>query len=130
MIAITKNRKLENYWNTRITRRQRAGLPLYPPDIQRNIEHPSTQLYHNYIDHQKLPPQLKPPLMQLTTNYTTMAEPVPLLMPPPPLSLLSNTKHLSMDPFWRLGDSDISIGMTEDDLRLNLQQFNPNFSIG
>ncbi|KAG9454015.1 hypothetical protein H6P81_006919 [Aristolochia fimbriata] len=27
--------EIKNYWNTRIKRRQRAGLPLYPPDIQR-----------------------------------------------------------------------------------------------
>ncbi|CAH2054055.1 unnamed protein product [Thlaspi arvense] len=25
--------EIKNYWNTRIKRRQRAGLPLYPPDI-------------------------------------------------------------------------------------------------
>lgn len=27
--------EIKNYWNTRIKRRQRAGLPLYPLDIQR-----------------------------------------------------------------------------------------------
>ncbi|XP_068669124.1 transcription factor MYB97-like [Aristolochia californica] len=27
--------EIKNYWNTRIKRRQRAGLPLYPADIQR-----------------------------------------------------------------------------------------------
>ncbi|XP_068644354.1 transcription factor MYB97 [Aristolochia californica] len=27
--------EIKNYWNTRIKRRQRAGLSLYPPDIQR-----------------------------------------------------------------------------------------------
>lgn len=26
--------EIKNYWNTRIKRRQRSGLPLYPPDIQ------------------------------------------------------------------------------------------------
>ncbi|EFJ15829.1 hypothetical protein SELMODRAFT_117411, partial [Selaginella moellendorffii] len=25
--------EIKNYWNTRIKRRQRAGLPVYPPDI-------------------------------------------------------------------------------------------------
>ncbi|XP_040985690.1 transcription factor MYB97 [Juglans microcarpa x Juglans regia] len=30
--------EIKNYWNTRVKRRQRQGLPLYPPDIQ-----PSTQ---------------------------------------------------------------------------------------
>ncbi|XP_031499702.1 transcription factor MYB101-like [Nymphaea colorata] len=28
--------EIKNYWNTRIKRRQRAGLPLYPADIQRH----------------------------------------------------------------------------------------------
>ncbi|PIA48691.1 hypothetical protein AQUCO_01400928v1 [Aquilegia coerulea] len=26
--------EIKNYWNTRIKRRQRAGLPLYPPDVR------------------------------------------------------------------------------------------------
>ncbi|WVZ78900.1 hypothetical protein U9M48_026545 [Paspalum notatum var. saurae] len=29
--------EIKNYWNTRIKRRQRAGQPLYPPDIEREI---------------------------------------------------------------------------------------------
>ncbi|CAN6200767.1 unnamed protein product [Urochloa humidicola] len=29
--------EIKNYWNTRLKRRQRAGLPLYPPDIEREI---------------------------------------------------------------------------------------------
>ncbi|KAK3134365.1 hypothetical protein QOZ80_6AG0548190 [Eleusine coracana subsp. coracana] len=29
--------EIKNYWNTRLKRRQRAGLPLYPPDIDREI---------------------------------------------------------------------------------------------
>ncbi|XP_062233908.1 transcription factor MYB36-like [Phragmites australis] len=29
--------EIKNYWNTRHKRRQRAGLPLYPPDIEREI---------------------------------------------------------------------------------------------
>ncbi|MQM02175.1 hypothetical protein Taro_034935 [Colocasia esculenta] len=34
--------EIKNYWNTRIKRRQRAGLPLYPPDIQ----HHASALHH------------------------------------------------------------------------------------
>ncbi|PKA52591.1 Transcription factor GAMYB [Apostasia shenzhenica] len=29
--------EIKNYWNTRIKRRQRAGLPLYPPEIQHQM---------------------------------------------------------------------------------------------
>ncbi|KAA8524639.1 hypothetical protein F0562_011062 [Nyssa sinensis] len=28
--------EIKNYWNTRLKRRQRAGLPIYPPDIEQN----------------------------------------------------------------------------------------------
>ncbi|KAH0469136.1 hypothetical protein IEQ34_002368 [Dendrobium chrysotoxum] len=274
--------EIKNYWNTRIKRRQRAGLPLYPPEIQRKValmnqrqglmllqsqagsknlmshfspttntlfnnvsvnnyetnyllenfdlslqsqqpqssnfsvkmEHPSTHLYYNCISHQKLPPQLTPPMIrqgndalfndltqeaqgpgelfnegtsfeQLPTSCTAMAEPLPLSMPSPPLPLPSDIKHLFMDPFCRLGDSAICIGeffynaslflrlpamkqpietminqkisnpleinpiqattmpsdkcfdwyetssgMTEDELKLDMQPFNPNFSMG
>ncbi|KAH0466496.1 hypothetical protein IEQ34_003734 [Dendrobium chrysotoxum] len=29
--------EIKNYWNTRVKRRQRAGLPLYPPEIQSQL---------------------------------------------------------------------------------------------
>ncbi|KAH0469131.1 hypothetical protein IEQ34_002363 [Dendrobium chrysotoxum] len=38
--------EIENYWNIRLRQRQRAGIPLYPLDIQRNSS--------------KVPPQLTP----------------------------------------------------------------------
>ncbi|KAG0478967.1 hypothetical protein HPP92_013686 [Vanilla planifolia] len=36
-IARRTDNEIKNYWNTRIKRRQRAGLPLYPPEIQRQL---------------------------------------------------------------------------------------------
>ncbi|KAJ7297759.1 hypothetical protein O6H91_Y037400 [Diphasiastrum complanatum] len=33
--------EIKNYWNTRIKRRQRAGLPVYPPDLQNTSLHSS-----------------------------------------------------------------------------------------
>jgi transcription factor MYB, plant len=30
--------EIKNYWNTRFKRRQRAGLPPYPPDVERQIK--------------------------------------------------------------------------------------------
>ncbi|PKU65528.1 Transcription factor GAMYB [Dendrobium catenatum] len=202
--------EIKNYWNTRIKRRQRAGLPLYPPELERKIalmnqrqgfmllqsqarsknlvsqfpptantlfnsvsannyatkyflenfdpslqsrqpqsphfnfkmeQLPSNQTYHNYISHQKLQPQLPPSLMgqgndaffdnlsqeahgsgelfnnelvlyeQLPTSCTTIMDSLPLSMPPPTLSLPSNTKYLSVDSLGRLRGSDISIGL-------------------
>ncbi|CAL9758118.1 unnamed protein product [Musa acuminata subsp. burmannicoides] len=29
--------EIKNYWNTRLKRRQRAGLPIYPPDLQEAV---------------------------------------------------------------------------------------------
>ncbi|KAL1206478.1 Transcription factor [Cardamine amara subsp. amara] len=34
--------EIKNYWNTRLKRLQRQGLPLYPPDIIPNHQLPST----------------------------------------------------------------------------------------
>uniref|UniRef100_A0A5B7BBT0 Transcription factor GAMYB n=1 Tax=Davidia involucrata TaxID=16924 RepID=A0A5B7BBT0_DAVIN len=31
--------EIKNYWNTRVKRRQRAGLPIYPPDIEQQHHH-------------------------------------------------------------------------------------------
>ncbi|MCH93681.1 transcription factor GAMYB-like [Trifolium medium] len=31
--------EIKNYWNTRIKRRHRAGLPLYPPEVLQKILH-------------------------------------------------------------------------------------------
>lgn len=38
--------EIKNYWNTRIKRRQRAGLPIYPPDICLQALHENRQSEH------------------------------------------------------------------------------------
>ncbi|KAL4354611.1 hypothetical protein GQ457_06G022080 [Hibiscus cannabinus] len=43
--------EIKNYWNTRVKRRQRQGLPLYPPDLE--------QLHT--LRHYSQPPPLLPP---------------------------------------------------------------------
>lgn len=53
--------EIKNYWNTRIKRRQRAGLPLYPPDIQlqnSNKKAPQTPAEINSVDatYERRPP--------------------------------------------------------------------------
>ncbi|CAH2069914.1 unnamed protein product [Thlaspi arvense] len=49
--------EIKNYWNTRLKRLQRQGLPLYPPDIIPNHQlhphpHPHPQQHHHH--HQQL----------------------------------------------------------------------------
>ncbi|XP_010941521.1 uncharacterized protein [Elaeis guineensis] len=56
--------EIKNYWNTRIKRRQRAGLPLYPPDVQRELAFKRQRLHHNH------PPSTNPPAPLLTNNTT------------------------------------------------------------
>ncbi|KAE8725484.1 Transcription factor MYB34 [Hibiscus syriacus] len=41
--------EIKNYWNTRVKRRQRRGLPLYPPDIQPLLSQ------HQQNQHRSLP---------------------------------------------------------------------------
>jgi transcription factor MYB, plant len=42
--------EIKNYWNTRLKRRQRAGLPLYPPDIEREIAVLRAQNLNTFAD--------------------------------------------------------------------------------
>ncbi|XP_037497269.1 transcription factor MYB101, partial [Jatropha curcas] len=42
--------EIKNYWNTRVKRHQRQGLPLYPADIQPQ-QLPSSHFYHHPLHH-------------------------------------------------------------------------------
>ncbi|XP_010923867.1 uncharacterized protein [Elaeis guineensis] len=71
--------EIKNYWNTRIKRRKRAGLPLYPPEIQRQV-----LLRHGY--------HLRPTAASSSASPGPPA-PLPASVPrarlrPPPLSLM------------------------------------------
>ncbi|KAG8643146.1 transcription factor MYB33 isoform X2 [Manihot esculenta] len=52
--------EIKNYWNTRIKRRQRAGLPLYPPEVSLQASYESqlslniSGIYSGDKDHQDL----------------------------------------------------------------------------
>ncbi|XP_038988525.1 transcription factor MYB101-like isoform X2 [Phoenix dactylifera] len=75
--------EIKNYWNTRIKRRQRAGLPLYPSDIQRELALKRQRLHRNH------PPSTNP-LAPILTNNTTITH-----FSSPPSSLLDPTGCLS-----------------------------------
>ncbi|XP_010278658.1 PREDICTED: uncharacterized protein LOC104612781 [Nelumbo nucifera] len=60
--------EIKNYWNTRVKRRQRAGLPLYPQDIQKQ----ATAYHHLNHQHQPQPrssPSPSPQAQQPKPNY-------------------------------------------------------------
>lgn len=40
--------EIKNFWNTRMKRRQRAGLPLYPPEV-----HAQATAYHHHLQQQQ-----------------------------------------------------------------------------
>ncbi|KAF3788351.1 Transcription factor [Nymphaea thermarum] len=72
--------EIKNYWNTRIKRRLRAGLPLYPPDIQRHL---STQ------------PSLTSPSAAnnaTVTAFPPMASTLNCLKPQPSLTIFDNQR--------------------------------------
>ncbi|KAG1368328.1 transcription factor MYB97 [Cocos nucifera] len=71
--------EIKNYWNTRIKRRKRAGMPLYPPEFQRQV-----LLRHGY--------HLRPHAASSSASPAPPA-PLPASVPrarlrPPPLSLM------------------------------------------
>ncbi|CAN6193481.1 unnamed protein product [Urochloa humidicola] len=61
--------EIKNYWNTRLKRRQRAGLPLYPPDIEREIALLRAQNINPFADADgNTNAGLQPPLLYDASN--------------------------------------------------------------
>ncbi|KAK8997372.1 hypothetical protein V6N11_020852 [Hibiscus sabdariffa] len=57
--------EIKNYWNTRVKRRQRQGLPLYPPDIQ------PLHSQHQQNQHRLLPAMpMAPPTCTTTSSFS------------------------------------------------------------
>ncbi|KNA12789.1 hypothetical protein SOVF_122760 [Spinacia oleracea] len=76
--------EIKNYWNTRVKRRIRQGLSLYPNDLP--TPPPQQPPLHHH--HQSLPlslslPKTPPPTLSLF-NPVSLASPVFSLNPPPP----------------------------------------------
>ncbi|GAA0148475.1 DNA-binding transcription factor [Lithospermum erythrorhizon] len=119
--------EIKNYWNTRIKRRQRAGLPVYPPDIcfqaSNDNQHsddmcsfPSGDIQH----HDLIPvnnfeiPAVEFKKLELNASYLDM--PAGSFLDIPPSSLLdhrlsysynSNSLFSSMHPAKRLRASGV-----------------------
>ncbi|KAG4961098.1 hypothetical protein JHK87_037731 [Glycine soja] len=47
--------EIKNFWNTRMKRRQRAGLPIYPPEVHAEANAYHLQ-HHRYLEQQQPPP--------------------------------------------------------------------------
>ncbi|KAF6168175.1 hypothetical protein GIB67_011560 [Kingdonia uniflora] len=89
--------EIKNYWNTRVKRRQRAGLPLYPHDIQKqaNAFHLHQNHHHNHNhNHQPRPSPPPPPQLSLQSSQQhkpNFGSPLSLF---DPMSFTTNTPFL------------------------------------
>ncbi|WOL10410.1 transcription factor MYB104-like [Canna indica] len=91
--------EIKNYWNTRLKRRQRAGLPIYPPEVQEAIRfnrHQQQQQHHDNVMPGTQPPatsggrgqfsHLQFPQLLDPVGFTPSPE---ITLPPLPRNLLS-----------------------------------------
>lgn len=78
--------EIKNYWNTRVKRRQRAGLPLYPQGVQKEalhqqqpvLPHSSSSMFSPFLSSpQQTKPSFNPTLSLFDqVNFTTSANPI------------------------------------------------------
>ncbi|KAF7140419.1 hypothetical protein RHSIM_Rhsim06G0163100 [Rhododendron simsii] len=80
--------EIKNYWNTRVKRHQRAGLPIYPDDIQQQQQYDRYPQLHQHRNYQKSKFNPSHPLLDPITNFPTI--PNPSQPPCPSSSFLSN----------------------------------------
>nr|CAB3471179.1 unnamed protein product [Digitaria exilis] len=78
-LAASTDNEIKNYWNTRLKRRQRAGLPMYPPDIEREIATLRAQNINPFADadggNAGLQPPPPPPLLYDASNPFALPSP-------------------------------------------------------
>ncbi|XP_042437334.1 transcription factor MYB97-like [Zingiber officinale] len=109
--------EIKNYWNTRLKRRQRAGLPVYPPELQdafrfdRRLLRQGTPLQLSATNHHsQLPPLLDlvnfcpqpevalPPTNSLPCHFSFFEFPLPFYSPAPTIPASSLLPEPQMWP--------------------------------
>ncbi|XP_028095973.1 LOW QUALITY PROTEIN: transcription factor MYB101-like [Camellia sinensis] len=67
--------EIKNYWNTRVKRLQRAGLPIYPENISQRYDQPQPQApqpqLNNNNHHQKIPNSFSPSFSALLSSSSS-----------------------------------------------------------
>ena len=116
--------EIKNYWNTRLKRRQRAGLPIYPQDIQpqnyqqdQNQQH-STNIPSPFDNHQNSNYNNNSPLSLLDIFNPSTMKPSRNIIPHqyqfnnnPSSPFLTNTKNINNQvKFFR--DPRVSLSLT------------------
>ncbi|XP_044466390.1 transcription factor MYB101-like [Mangifera indica] len=67
--------EIKNYWNTRIKRRQRAGLPIYPQEVQEKAAAFHFQHHHHYHHHRRSHNSSSASLSSLLTSQNATYNP-------------------------------------------------------
>ncbi|KAF8092359.1 hypothetical protein N665_0416s0015 [Sinapis alba] len=76
--------EIKNYWNTRLKRLQRQGVPLYPPDIIPNHQlHPHPHHHHHQQNHQQQQHQHQQMYFQQQSSQPNTPSSSPLPSPTP-----------------------------------------------
>ncbi|KAL5731254.1 hypothetical protein ACHQM5_004002 [Ranunculus cassubicifolius] len=86
--------EIKNYWNTRVKRRQRAGLPLYPQDIQKQTSSFHLQNNNHHHRHHSHNPSSSISSMALS-NQQTKHSFIPPLSQFDPMSFSTSTPLLT-----------------------------------
>ena len=81
--------EIKNYWNTRIKRRQRAGLPLYPLELFRH--RPMMQ----FGEHK---PPFSGGFLEPSTSVFFQPPPLSCAPPPPPIFHFNSLGNYDLDP--------------------------------
>lgn len=88
--------EIKNYWNTRVKRRQRAGLPLYPQDIQKqSSSFHLQQNNHHHHHHHNHRPSHNPSSSIALSNQQTKHNFIPPLTQFDPMSFSTSTPLLT-----------------------------------
>ncbi|KAG4176979.1 hypothetical protein ERO13_A11G278400v2 [Gossypium hirsutum] len=90
--------EIKNYWNTRVKRRQRQGLPLYPPDVQPHYSQHRQRHSHPPSPIPSPPPTTEPnscfsfqtPVVSPHTSNPMPLHPLHIPHRPPPQNFLYN----------------------------------------
>ncbi|WCJ32942.1 myb domain protein 101 [Euphorbia peplus] len=91
--------EIKNYWNTRVKRHQRQGLPLYPPDVQ--PQHPPSPHFHHHFSPSPTISAAPTSSFTFQTQFQNSSTPItPTSGTPPPLSPVTTSSSFPTLPLF------------------------------
>jgi transcription factor MYB, plant len=93
--------EIKNYWNTRTKRRQRAGLPVYPPEVQLQLALSKRCRYDDFspLASPQLPGAVNVQALDATSAGYTSSRPAPLDLARQLAATSQTVQFLSPQPF-------------------------------